>query len=431
MFQLDKTHQKYQKYNPSNIDWIVDIPDGWEVKKIKYWASNQNKKTTFSPDIFSVALENIESWTWKYISQEGEKVFEGDMNIFKNGDILFWKLRPYLAKVYKTNCDWTCVGEFLILHPKETILQDFLYYRLISSDFITQVNNSTFWAKMPRADWDFIWNSKVPVPSLDEQQKIATYLDEKTALLDEAIAKKKKQIELFAEHRTALINNAITKWLDPNVEMNDSGIEWHKKIPKHWDKTTLRWASKIYSGGTPDKENLSYWEDGTIPWINSWTVNNWYITEPSTYITEDAYNHSSAKWIPAGALVLALAWQGKTKWMVAQLWIRTTCNQSMAAIVPDKTLFNRFVYWWLIANYQNIRNLWWWDNRDWLNLEMIKSIQVPLPTIQEQQKIVDYLDKETKYIDDMIAKIEKSIELLEEYKTSLISHVVSGKIKIW
>jgi len=140
----------------------------------------------------------------------------------------------------------------------------------------------------------------------------------------------------------------------PYPKYKPSGVEWLGDVPEHWGKISLKWASTRYSGGTPDKAVQEYWEDGTIPWLNSGAVNDDYIIEPSEYITEDAFRNSSAKWIPKNALVMALAGQGKTKGMVGQLGFKTTCNQSMAAIVPDKTLSPRLLYWWLTKNYINI-----------------------------------------------------------------------------
>jgi type I restriction enzyme S subunit len=123
-----------------------------------------------------------------------------------------------------------------------------------------------------------------------------------------------------------------------------SGIKWLADVPVHWNIVSLRWVCKRYAGGTPDKTNDSFWEDGIIPWINSGAVNQMLIAKPSAYITQEAYARSSAKWVPAGALVMALAGQGKTKGMVAQLRIKTTCNQSMAAIVPDGRVKARFLF---------------------------------------------------------------------------------------
>lgn len=209
------------------------------------------------------------------------------------------------------------------------------------------------------------------------------------------------------------------------AEYKESGFEWADKLPAHWNSVHLKWISTIYAGGTPSKTIESYWQNGTVPWINSGAVNQTYIVEPSTYITKTAYENSSAKWIPKKALVMALAGQGKTKGMVAQLGIDTTCNQSMGAIIPNDLSYARYLFWWITSNYQNIRNMAGGDLRDGLNLEHLGDMNCPLPTYEETQKIANFLDHETAKIDSLIAKQEKLIELLKEKRQAVISHAVT------
>ena len=204
-----------------------------------------------------------------------------------------------------------------------------------------------------------------------------------------------------------------------------SGVEWLDSIPEHWSFVALRWIAKRYSGGTPDKSNDTYWEDGDIPWINSGSVNDGYITQPSALITREAFANSSAKWVPKGALVMALAGQGKTKGMVAQVGIETTCNQSMAAIIPNQRCQSRYLYWWLIANYQNIRNMAGGEARDGLNLDMLGSIPCPLPPLEEQQTIARFLDAQTAKLDTLVAKKRALIDKLKEKRSALIARTVT------
>ena len=201
-------------------------------------------------------------------------------------------------------------------------------------------------------------------------------------------------------------------------------MEWLGDVPEHWDSCNLKFISKIYAGGTPDRNRLDYWVKGEIPWINSGAVNQVIIKEPSEYITELGLKNSSAKYIPVNSLVMALAGQGKTKGMVAYTSIETTYNQSMAAIVP-KNYHYKFLYYWLDSNYQNIRNLTGGDNRDGLNLAVLSNIPCPKISIVEQTQIVSFLNTETTRIDNLIAKQEKLIELLEEQRKSIISHAVT------
>jgi type I restriction enzyme S subunit len=205
----------------------------------------------------------------------------------------------------------------------------------------------------------------------------------------------------------------------------DSGVEWLGEVPAHWSVGRVRWLTRRYSGGTPDKAKLEYWENGTIPWLNSGAVNDRLINEPSAYITADAFANSSAKWIPEAALVMALAGQGKTKGMVAQLGFPSTCNQSMAAIIPGPEIAARFLFWWLESNYQNIRNMAGGDLRDGLNLELLGNIPCPLPTAAEQSQIVAFLDCETAKIDELVVEQRRLMELLKEKRQAVISHAVT------
>ena len=196
-------------------------------------------------------------------------------------------------------------------------------------------------------------------------------------------------------------------------------------VPAGWGVGRLRWLAQLFAGGTPSKDNETYWTNGTVPWLNSGSVNQFLVTEPSAFITEAALQNSSAKWIPRGALVMALAGQGKTKGMVAQLALATTCNQSMAAIVPGGELDSRYLLWWLTSNYQNIRNMAGGDDRDGLNLELLGNIACPLPPVQHQKVIALFLDRETSKIDALVEEQKRLIELLKEKRRAVISHAVT------
>ncbi|MBE9544440.1 MAG: restriction endonuclease subunit S [Proteobacteria bacterium] len=199
---------------------------------------------------------------------------------------------------------------------------------------------------------------------------------------------------------------------------------WLDQIPASWDSVHIKLIAKRYSGGTPDKSNSLYWTEGTIPWLNSGEVNQGVITKPTTYITEDALSQSSAKWVPENALIIALAGQGKTKGTASITTLQTTCNQSMAAVIFESDQ-PKFMYWWLVSQYRNIRGMASDDARDGLNLEMIGSIFCPRPSPTEQQKIADFLDWKTGQIDGLIAKKQQLIEKLKEKHIALITQAVT------
>ncbi|ECO1974452.1 restriction endonuclease subunit S [Campylobacter jejuni] len=202
---ITKGLDKNINFKDSGIEWLGEIPQHWNILKLKHIASLRNQKSNNID--FRIGLENIESKTGKFIPSS-EVVFEEDGIGFKKGDILFGKLRPYLAKVFLTDRDGICVSEFLVLKIKSES-NKFIKFLMLSSLFIDIVDSSTYGTKMPRANWEFIGNLKIPLPPLKEQEQIANFLDEKCEKIDLLIEKTKKQIKLIKEYKTTLINQAV------------------------------------------------------------------------------------------------------------------------------------------------------------------------------------------------------------------------------
>ncbi|OOX89374.1 restriction endonuclease subunit S [Campylobacter coli] len=207
---ITKGLDKNVNFKDSSIEWLGEIPQHWNILKLKHIASLRNQKSNNID--FRIGLENIESKTGKFIPSS-EVVFEEDGIGFKKGDILFGKLRPYLAKVFLTDRDGICVSEFLVLKIKSES-NKFIKFLMLSSLFIDIVDSSTYGTKMPRANWEFIGNLKIPLPPLKEQEQIANFLDEKCEKIDLLIEKTKKQIKLIKEYKTTLINQAVCGRID-------------------------------------------------------------------------------------------------------------------------------------------------------------------------------------------------------------------------
>ena len=205
----------------------------------------------------------------------------------------------------------------------------------------------------------------------------------------------------------------------------DSGVEWLGKIPEAWNTVSLRWLSRRFSGGTPDKSVPRYWSDGTIPWLASGEVNQSIITEPTTYITDDAFRSSSAKWVPKGATLIALAGQGKTKGMAGLLKFDSTTNQSLAAVIPNYKLQSEYLFFFAKSAYWQLRGDAGEGKRDGLNLEILGDLKTPLPSPAEQTAIANFLDDKTAKIDKAIAQKEQLIALLKERKQIIIQNAVT------
>ena len=213
------------RLEPSGIEWLGDVPEHWKIKRLKNLVQNTNEQiSTKDPDDLYIALENIESWTGRLIPTEGEIIFESQVRRFKPDDILFGKLRPYLAKVTRPAKKGVCVSELLVFRKKTNeISQSYLEQKLRSTQIIDLINSSTFGAKMPRADWGFIGNIAIAYPSSDEEQKkILDLITKQTAVLVEMINNARGEIDLIREYRTHLITDVVTGKVDVrNVEITE------------------------------------------------------------------------------------------------------------------------------------------------------------------------------------------------------------------
>lgn len=226
------------------------------AKRLKHVVSLRRSRVDGNEDDRPyVGLENIESWTGKLIGNSATDeassaiMVEGTSlsNTFEPGDVLFGKLRPYLAKVWVAEFPGRSTTELLVMHPVE-IEPRFLRYVCLWHDFVNAVDASTFGSRMPRADWDFIGNMSVPIPEWRKQRAIANYLDRETSRLDALVVEKKRLLDLLADKRRALITRAVTRGLDPNVPLRDSGIPWLGEIPAHWEVTRLKFVGSVQTG---------------------------------------------------------------------------------------------------------------------------------------------------------------------------------------
>ena len=202
---LDKT----VPMKDSGINWIGQVPEGWEISKIRYLVTTRSEKRITDSSIPYIGLENIESQTGKFV-ETGIQVDKSENIVVEIGDVLFGKLRPYLRKFWRATFPSTASSEFLVFQSSELDM-NFLYYAIQSDSFIEEVNTSTYGSKMPRASWEYIKNMKITFPSsLVEQQKIANLLDEKTAQIDNLIQIKNQQIKNINKQRQTLIYDYVT-----------------------------------------------------------------------------------------------------------------------------------------------------------------------------------------------------------------------------
>jgi len=190
----------------SEIDWLGEIPEHWEIKKLKYKVKLITEKN--SSELQKVGLENIESLSGKYIETDSD--FEGEGIHFEIGDILYGKLRPYLAKVFLADFEGAAVGDFFVLRPAGVVLSSFVKYRLLSTSFTEISNSSTYGSKMPRVSWEYMSDLFFAWPSIVEQNEIVQYIENYTTTVNQKVVTTKRLIEQLKEYKTALISEVAT-----------------------------------------------------------------------------------------------------------------------------------------------------------------------------------------------------------------------------
>ncbi len=422
----------YPSYKQSNVDWLGEIPSYWRIKRLKFSTNLINNKVSADDSPLPyLGLEHIESWTGRKIDGEINNS-EGLTSSFLIGDVLFGKLRPYLAKVHLAQQNGLISSEALVIRSKAEVCGEFLKYYMLSRDFINVVDSSTYGSKMPRASWDFIGNLPVLLPEIKEQQTIARFLDFKTAQIDALIAKKKTLLDKLAEKRMALISHAVTKGLDPQVKRKDSGVAWLGEIPSHWEAKRLKFVVSTYGGGTPNTGKPEYW-NGEIPWVSPKDMKRDFIDATEDYLTELGVAESATKIVPVDSVLIVVR-SGILRHTipVARNTVEVSLNQDMKALVASDCLLPGYIHWLINGLQGGLLPLWSKQGCTVESIEMgyMTNTIIPLPPIDEQGAILEKISRITAKIDAQVAKVIDVISALAEYRNSLITHAVTGKIDV-
>lgn len=428
--------KRYEIYKDSGIQWWEEIPTHWDLKKAKHMFSLVTENVSDS-SLPKIALENIESRTGKYIETDSD--FMGEGVEFKKDDILFGKLRPYLAKVYKAEFTGQAVGDIYVFRGNEEQAPEYLKYLLLSYPFISVVDGSTYGAKMPRANWDFISHLVLPCPPKIEQKNIATYLDHKVGQIDVAIAEKEQMLEDLKNYRSAIISEAVTKGLDKNVEMKDSGIEWIGIIPKTWKivriKHILDYKTDSLRVG-PFGSSLSGNDFNTEGyWVyNQRVVLDNNFNSNDTFVSQEKYKELSSFKVFAGDILLTTRGTIGKVAIVPNTFHEGVLHPCLIRFRVDDSIVNKD----FLAYYFNDTNLILDQvkyNSNSTTIDVIysytlKELIVSLPPLDVQNDIVAHLNYKVQKIDEMLKEASQSVENLKSYKSTLITEAVTGKIDL-
>ena len=446
--------KKYDNYKDSGIEWIGEIPEHWDRIRIKSLVAI---KVTDGPHETPQWIENgvpfISAEAIKgnkidldfkrgYISTEQHLEYCKKSKVLKN-DILFCKSGSTTGKsaLVDTDVDFGIWSPLAIIRAdKNKIDYKYLFQSIQSSLFQNQVETAWTFGTQPNIGMGALENLWIAIPTLEEQQSIANYLDHKTAQIDTLIAKKEQFISLLQEERTAIINQAVTKGLDPTVKMKDSGIEWLGEIPEHWEVKKLKYLLKenkdsLKTGpfGSHIK-NSDYIPNGNYKVYTQRNVLDNEYENGCESISEEKFDELKGFTIYEGDVLITTRGSIGRCSVFPENMPTGILHPCLIRIQINENLSLR--NW--IVNYINNTSLFYNNVKFNSNSTIIdviygytlKEIFFPTPSIIEQKKILEFLEVKINEIDTLISKSQQEIELLKEYKTALISEVVTGKIDV-
>lgn len=414
----------------SGVEWIGEIPKRWEVTKFKYVmkkdkkiAKKYNNENIISLTKSGVIIRDLENPFGKMPAS-----FDGYQHV-EEGDLLLClfdiDVTPRCVGIVKNN------GVTSPAYSRYKLMDgfDINYYNYLLTYLDDEKILLSYTKSLRNTLTDEYFGAVSTIkPSLLEQQKIAAFLDGKVAHVDSIIEDTKKSIENLKAYKQSLITETVTKGLDPNVEMKDSGIEWIGEFPFHWERTRIKNMASIGSGSTPKSSNEDYY-NGNINWIQSGDLyQKKYIEDTSRKITNKAIKEVSAlKFYDAPFITIAL--YGASIGNVSISRIDSTVNQAVAVIEPNNISID-YLFYLLTASKSGFLSLSVGGTQPNISQTIISNWIVPYPPMDEQNRIVEFLDVKTTQIDNLIDKKEQIITEIESYKKSLIYEYVTGKKEV-
>ncbi len=357
--------------------------------------------------------------------------------LLEDGDLLFARSGATVGKAFLYDRSWgeACFAGYLIRFRSDLrrVLPRFLFYFTQGADYWAQIGGSKIQATIQNVSAEKYGDVVVPLPPLAEQRRVTEFLDRETARLDALLAEKERLVALLGEKRRALITRAVTRGLDPAVPLRDSGISWLGFIPEHWEIWKVAHFATVGNGSTPSRDNVEYWQDGSIPWLNSAIVNRQEATRAEQFVTELARRECHLPIVPSGSLLVAITGQGKTRGSAVVLSFDATINQHLAYITPEREKADPwFLRWLFFSAYEFLRAIS--DDvggtKGALTCEELRTMRVPLPPMSEQRAIVAWIARETAKLDALQGATERTVALLRERRVSLIASAVTGQLAI-
>lgn len=431
--------QRYDSYKPSGIYFLSEFPSGWKIRKGKYLFNEENRPVHPGDEIVTCFRDG-------QVTLRKNRRVEGFTNSLKEigyqgvrkGDLVIHNMDAFAGAIGISDSDGKATPVYSCCTPQSAEISQYYYCYLLRylarNGFILSLAKG-----IRERSTDFRFNDfkelYLPVPSRAEQDAIVSYLDTATAKIDSAIAQQQKMIDLLNERKQIIINNAVTKGLNPNAKMKDSGVEWIGEVPKEWDFVKLKHLTKIISKGTTPS---TIWRDvlsnGTIRFLKAENiVNNAVCEKPEFYIDEVTHSILKRSNLLENDLlfVIAGATIGKVAILPKELTPANT-NQAISFVRLQNPEMSKYV--WYVLQSEVTRNYIWSNAvqsaQPNISMEDLGNIQVPIPNVLEQKEIIAYIETKISPIENTIRNCQQQISFLQERKQIIINEVVTGKVKV-
>ena len=398
--------QRYDTYKDSGVKWLGEIPSHWEVKRLaSYFTERRVKVSDKEYEPLSVTKLGVFP-QWENVA----KTNDGDnRKLVKKGDFVINSRSDRKGSSGVADRDGSVSLINIVLKPRNTIRADFSNYLLKSYKFIEEYyrNGRGIVADLWTTRYDEMKMIKLTVPPLEEQTAIANYLDTATAKIDAAIAQQQKMIDLLNERKQIIINRAVTKGLNPNAKMKDSGVEWIGEVPEGWEVRKLKHIAKLQSGDTISSDSFTetgypvFGGNGFRGYTNRFTNDGDYVLIGRQGALCGNVNYAHGRFFASEHAVVVYPHKHENIVWLGEVIRTSNLNQySQSAAQPG------------------------------LAVSLIQNICYPYPPKEEREGIALYIAKNIKVIDEGIKNYQEQISLLQERKQIIINEVVTGKIKI-
>jgi type I restriction enzyme S subunit len=426
---------RYPEYKDSGIAWLGEVPLKWPVVQTKRCFTRKKELNAgmICGDRLALTMKGVVSRDLNDLDGlqasefETYQIFEPDDLAFKLIDLQNIKT----SRVGHVHTRGIMSPAYLRLVPDTRRIAPRFGYWFFTNLYLLRVFNELGGGVRQTIGSEELLTLPILLPSEDEQIAIVTFLDRETAKIDALIAEQEKLIALLKDKRQALISHAVTKGLNPDVPMKDSGLEWLGQVPAHWEVCPLKYLSRIGNGSTPNRDNPDYWGESGFPWLNSSVVNQDEVTEAQRFVTELALKDCHLPVVKPPAVLVGITGQGKTRGMAAPLMFEATINQHVAYIQPQpERLRVSYLLRVLEIAYEHLRmeSDGSGSTKGAITCDQLSRFSIPLPKLDEQNAIATHLDAEATKFDSLADASRIAICLLQKRRAALISDAVTGKI---